>query len=41
MPGDRERILQAGFAGYIAKPIDPARLPDQLASFLSPVEPRP
>lgn len=36
MPGDREMILDAGFAGYIAKPIDPGRLPGQLASFLPP-----
>jgi CheY-like chemotaxis protein len=36
MPGDRERILEAGFAGYIAKPIDPGRLPGQLAAFLGP-----
>lgn len=34
MPGDREMILDAGFSGYIAKPIDPGRLPGQLASFL-------
>jgi CheY-like chemotaxis protein len=36
MPGDREMILEAGFSGYIAKPIDAARLPGQLASFLPP-----
>jgi CheY-like chemotaxis protein len=36
MPGDRELILDAGFSGYIAKPIDPGRLPGQLASFLPP-----
>jgi CheY-like chemotaxis protein len=36
MPGDRERILEAGFAGYIAKPIDAGRLPGQLAAFLGP-----
>ena len=34
MPGDREMILEAGFSGYIAKPIDAGRLPGQLASFL-------
>ena len=34
MAGDREMILGAGFAGYIAKPVDPARLPEQLASYL-------
>lgn len=32
MAGDREMILGAGFAGYIAKPVDPARLPEQLAA---------
>jgi CheY-like chemotaxis protein len=36
MPGDREMILDAGFSGYIAKPIDPGRLPGQLAAFLPP-----
>ena len=36
MPGDRERILEAGFSGYIAKPIDTGRLPGQLAAFLGP-----
>jgi two-component system, cell cycle response regulator len=36
MPGDREMILEAGFAGYIAKPIDAGRLPGQLAAFLGP-----
>jgi CheY-like chemotaxis protein len=36
MPGDRELILDAGFSGYIAKPIDPGRLPGQLAAFLPP-----
>lgn len=39
MAGDREMILKAGFAGYIAKPIDPARLPGQLAAFLPPDRP--
>lgn len=34
MAGDREMILEAGFAGYIAKPIDPGRLAGQLAEFL-------
>ncbi len=38
MPGDRERILDAGFSGYISKPIDAQRLPGQLASFLPPRE---
>lgn len=30
MVGDRERILGAGFDGYIAKPIDPERFIDQV-----------
>jgi len=41
MPGDRELILDAGFSGYIAKPIDPGRLAGQLASFLPPDTGRP
>ena len=36
MAGDREMILDAGFARYIAKPIDPARLRGQVAAFLPP-----
>jgi CheY-like chemotaxis protein len=36
MPGDRELILDAGFTGYIAKPIDVDRLPGQIATFLPP-----
>jgi CheY-like chemotaxis protein len=34
MAGDREMILEAGFAGYIVKPIDPARLLGEIAPFL-------
>ena len=34
MPMDRGRIMSAGFDGYITKPIESARFPTQIASFL-------
>jgi two-component system cell cycle response regulator len=34
MVGDRDRILAAGFDGYVAKPIDPTRFLDELRPFL-------
>lgn len=34
MTGDREKILRAGFDGYISKPIDPRNLAAQVAAFL-------
>lgn len=37
MAGDRERILGAGFDGYISKPIDPQRFASQIAGFLGRV----
>lgn len=35
MAGDRERALQAGFNGYITKPIDVQRFPDQITRALA------
>ena len=35
MTGDRERALEAGFDGYITKPIDIRAFPDQVAQALS------
>jgi CheY-like chemotaxis protein len=36
MVGDRERVLRAGFQGYIAKPIEPTTFADQItASFVT------
>lgn len=35
MRGDRERSLAAGCDGYIPKPIDVDRFPEQVSSFLS------
>jgi two-component system, cell cycle response regulator DivK len=34
MPGDRERLLKAGFDGYIAKPIDTIQFGETVESFL-------
>lgn len=34
MLGDRERMIEAGFDGYLSKPIDPATLMNDLAPFL-------
>jgi CheY-like chemotaxis protein len=34
MPGDREKILAAGFDGYLAKPIDVRSFADDVARYL-------
>lgn len=36
MKDDRERLLAAGFDGYVEKPIDIRELPAQLNAFLAP-----
>ncbi|MBI4871043.1 MAG: response regulator [Candidatus Riflebacteria bacterium] len=36
MVGDRERVMSAGFDGYIAKPIDPEQFIELIDSFLPP-----
>src|SRR5579864_8746190 len=36
MMGDRERMLAAGFNGYIAKPIEPETFVTQIEAFLPP-----
>ncbi len=36
MVGDRERVLSAGFSGYIAKPITPETFVAEVESFLTP-----
>ena len=33
MAGDRERLLRAGFAGYLAKPISIREFPEQVREF--------
>jgi two-component system cell cycle response regulator DivK len=35
MTGDRERAMQAGFDGYITKPIDVRSFPDQVRRALA------
>jgi two-component system, cell cycle response regulator len=34
--GDRERLLSAGFDGYLSKPIEPETFVDRIAGFLPP-----
>lgn len=40
MVGDRGRMLEAGFDGYISKPIDPQRFVADVEAFLAPCVPR-
>ncbi|HUZ87355.1 MAG TPA: response regulator [Candidatus Baltobacterales bacterium] len=37
MVGDRDRVLKAGFQGYIAKPIEPTTFAAQIHSFFVPL----
>ena len=34
MQGDRERVLQSGFDGYLTKPVDIAKLTEEIQEFL-------
>jgi two-component system, cell cycle response regulator DivK len=34
MKGDKERILESGFDGYISKPIDTRQLPDMISKLI-------
>ncbi len=36
MPGDREKVLAAGFTGYIAKPVAIAHLRNEVSRLLEP-----
>jgi CheY-like chemotaxis protein len=35
MPGDREKVLAAGFDGYVPKPIDVRTFPDEIARYIT------
>jgi two-component system cell cycle response regulator len=41
MVGDRERLLAAGFDGYISKPLDPQTFVPQIAAFIKSPAPTP
>jgi two-component system cell cycle response regulator DivK len=34
MPGDRDKAMRSGFAGYIEKPVDPERFAHSVITFL-------
>lgn len=38
MKGDRERVMAAGFDGYLAKPVDTRALPQQVRQWLGDAE---
>jgi CheY-like chemotaxis protein len=40
MVGERDRVLNAGFHGYIAKPIEPNTFAAQIKAFFVPATPR-
>ncbi len=40
MQSDRDRIMQAGFDGYLSKPIDVKMFADQVRPYCSPVKDR-
>ncbi|HSV36235.1 MAG TPA: response regulator [Ramlibacter sp.] len=41
MVGDRDRIIAAGFDGYVAKPLDPRKFAAQIEAFLDAPAPHP
>ena len=36
MPGDRKKVMQAGFDGYLSKPIEPESFVQSIEAFLPP-----
>jgi two-component system, cell cycle response regulator DivK len=38
MPGDRDKAMRSGFAGYIEKPVDPEMFAQSVTSFLKSAE---
>ena len=38
MKGDREAILDAGFADYVSKPVDPEEILEKIEKWLRPVK---
>lgn len=35
MRGDKERIIESGFDGYISKPVDTRKLPEEIEGYLT------